>query len=53
MNELYAKIADTQGAGAAIKATMSLLKEFGVARVTDIPTEKFGAFEAAAAKLVA
>lgn len=45
LNALYTKVADAKGAGAAITATMGLLKEFGVARVQDVPQDKWAAFD--------
>lgn len=45
LNALYTKIADANGAGAAITATMGLLKEFGVSRVQDVPQDKWAAFD--------
>ena len=44
LNALYNKISDTKGAGAAISATMKILKAHGVSRVQDLPKEKYGAF---------
>lgn len=52
MNKLYAYVADTKGAGEAIKVTMALLKQFGVARVVDVPQDKWGAFESEVNKLM-
>jgi hypothetical protein len=45
MGALYSRISDAKGSGEAIKVTMSLLREFGVARVQDLPQDKWAAFE--------